>query len=1192
MNLKKLLFTFSVVTGLTGGSWAHDHLPPSLSRNSSLAFIENKGQWIDEAKFKADIPGGVMFLTNNGFVYNFVSQKDVDRIHELTCGSNSPTTANVANEIVRYHAYRVNFVGANNNAQFKPSARRSEYHNYFLGNDASRWAGNVGLFGVVEQENVYDGIDLKVYSSNTSASLKYDFIVNPGADAGKIALSFDGVKPEITREGHLKIKTSVNEVVEKAPYTYQNIEGKEVKVASRYKFQNGVLSFEFPNGYNKAYDLIIDPDLVFATYSGGTGSSSFYSYTTTYDANGNLYAGADAWGTGWPVSTGAYQTTWGGGGHETAINKYSSDGTTLIFSTYFGGSSWDLPHAMYVNDLEELIVVGSTSSTNLPVTAGCYDNALSGVRDLYVAHFNTAGSALIGATYIGGAGEEPQLLNIAGNIPNVESNSTNSAAPVEVTIDGAGNIWVVANSNAADFPTTAGAYQSTNAGGIDGVIFKMSPDCSQLLYSSYMGGTGNDGFTAITFNNAGNIVVSGVTASSNFPTTPGAMITTAPGGTWDGFVSILNPATGAVLQSTYMGTSSTDMAEKIQVDCADNVYVMGRTHGTYPITPGAYYTSTTGNVFVDKLTPTLSASTISSRVGNGSNTSFVPTAFLVDVCGNVYIAGFNAEGGLPLTPDAYQSSAASFWFATLEPNFNGLVYGSYFGVSGDHNHIGVNRLDPDGFVYHSICNFTAYPFTSPTSYSPNKQNSGQDMLSFKFNFEANPIKIKKTSSAGGLDTATHCIRGCKSAFVEISRLVADPEPMVVKLQYTGTAVRGQDYMYLPDSIVIPPNQLSAVLEVKPLLVPAPTGMREAIINVLSPCGCDGGGDQIVEQAIVRIYDSLYVNILTPLDTVCPNTPISITAEIDTTLQFSWSPAAFNQGSLTINAIPTRTSRYSITVTQPGAPNTCPPRTQTYEIFVEPIPQISFDRDEFFICYNPGDSLDITGYAMPEGTDYVFKWIPGDYMRNDYDPVNKFLGPIGDYKKYLNVQTPVAHCESTDSILIHVVPPFDFSYVGPADTTIKYGDTVRLNTEGDAEMWVWSPGTYLNDPLAKSPLARPLTTTTYQVIGIDEFGCRDTAEVIVRVKFASDAAIPNAFTPNGDGLNDVFKIELRTFEKMTEFKIFNRLGQLVYDGIDPSKGWDGNIDGKPAAMDTYFYQIKLTFPGGEQKVFKGDVALIR
>lgn len=1199
MKLTNTLILCPLVLGFHFSSYGHDHnkKPPAATpahTKKSIDFIENKGQWDVQARFRADVPGGAMFLTDKGFVYNYASAKDLERVHDIACGPNSGKQ-NVRDEIIRQHAYKVNFVGAGSKVTYATTDKRSYYNNYFIGNDASHWAGNVGLFGKVTQQNIYNGVDVVVYSKGADA-IKYDFVVAPGADPAQIALSFEGVNPQITKDGNLLIKTSVNEITEKAPYTYQVIDGRTVPVVSKYKLTKGILTFELPNSYNKAYPLIIDPDLVFATYSGSTGTQSFYSVSTTYDVAGSLYAGSQAYGVGWPVSAGAFQGTFGGG-QDASINKYSPDGVTLIYSTYYGGSGVDLPHAMIVNPDNELIIAGSTESTNLATTAGAYDVTHNGNRDIFVARFNATGTALLGATYVGTSQDDANTFSATALTTFVTGQNTSS--PTEVNFDEDGNIWVVSSTPANNFPVTANAAQATSGGSTDGVLFQLNPDCSNLMYSTYLGGSGNDVIFGIQFNSLGNAVVCGTTQSTNFPTTSGVLHSTAPGGL-DGFVTMINTTSGALMRSTYLGTTATDQAVNLQVDCADNIYVLGRTQGNYPISAGVY-SMANSDLFIDKLSPDLGSSLLSTRVGyaQGGNPQFFPTAFVLDICGNVYVAGLTSSGGsvvpgMPLTPDAFSTIPDNFYFLALESGFSNLLFATYFGLQNwdDHTHVGIHRLDPSGIVYHSICcNGSGWPTAPSNVYCPNKLNSsGQDIVSFKFNFDAINIDLDEQTTEGGLDTNAHCVRGCKSAFIDFSRSGDISEDLNIKYIISGSAVNGVDYQLITDEIMIPANQSVAVLEIKPLLVPNPTGVKEVIIQALSPCGCEDGSNNIVREARVLIYDSLYVAILTPLDTICPNTQITITAEIDTTLDFRWVPAALSQGSLTITPTPTRTQTYSIIGTQPGAPATCPPRQIDYEIFVEPMPVINLQPRDVTMCAS--DSADLNAYAGPPGTNYIYNWSPPDYLRDDYSPNNKFFGPVGEYKKIITVNTPVANCTSKDSMFIHVMPPFSFQSVSPVDTTILYGDTIRLNSESTAVMWLWTPGTYLDDPLLKNPLARPLESMTYHLVGYDENGCRDTAEVHINVEYGTKVGVPNAFSPNGDGLNDEFKIANVFFEKLVEFKVWNRYGQLVFETKDPKKGWDGTIKGQPGEMDAYFYMIQVAMPDGTPKTFKGDVTLIR
>ncbi|HET8572680.1 MAG TPA: hypothetical protein VFL76_02305, partial [Edaphocola sp.] len=856
-----------------------------MARSGQVDFIENKGQWGHEITYQAEIPGGKFFVTNNGFVYNFVNTGDFKAYGEaLEHGHKIKPNG------LHFHAYKVNFLGSNAAGAVTREGfeKRSYYNNYFIGNDSSKWRGHVGLYGKVKLGNIYDGIDVYVYNnpSGKNGSLKYDFVVGAGVSAHQIRLSFDGVSPILDAEGNLVIETTVNKIVEQAPYCYQEINGQKVAVASRYVLNNGTLTFAFPNGYDQNYPLVIDPNLIFATFSGATGSNAFYAYSTTFDEQGNTYASGLASGAGWPVTTGAFQTTYPGQ-NCVCLNKYSSDGIQLLYSTYFGGTNGVTePNTMRVNAAGDLLLAGGTGASDLPTTSGAYQTVIGGGSDIYVSKLSSDGTTLLASTYIGGSGNEASEIGTNNGAISLEY----SGNPIEIAFDDQDNVWVTSNTSSSNFPVSSNAFQSALGGGNDAVLAELNTGLTSLLYSTFIGGGGWDGGIGVEIDPDGNPVVVGMTASSDFPATSGALHTTAQGGN-DGFVARINPVSGSLINATYLGTSASDEADRINFDCSGNVYVAGTSAGGYPVSQGAW-SSSGGGVFIHKLTPDLS-STIYSTVVGGSGTQ-VP-AFMVDLCGNVVIGtiGYgNASAGLELTPDAFQTTPAPFYLAIISSHFDDLEFGSYYGTSGDHYHSGVSRLDKAGAFYQSVCctdpNFPVYPANVHGSAKGNGYTN--DVVTFKFNFDVVALDLKEETGGGGNENIPHCVRGCKSAYFDITRKHADTTDLVVHYQLSGSASNGVDYEYRSDSVIIPANDTIARLEIKPLIVPnMPTGDRIVHIDIFSPCGCDGGNNNIIASGEIRILDSLYVDIPQSPQTVCANTPVAITADIDPALDYSWSP---------------------------------------------------------------------------------------------------------------------------------------------------------------------------------------------------------------------------------------------------------------------------------------------------------------
>ncbi|HTO14320.1 MAG TPA: gliding motility-associated C-terminal domain-containing protein [Edaphocola sp.] len=1196
-------------------SFAHEHdgIAPfniNQSAESHVSFIENKGQWISDVKYKAEINGGVMFLTQRGFVYNYFSQQDLDNSHSKICGPTAIDGADVSNDLIRMHAYKVNFIGSNQQSEFLTTQKRSNYNNYYIGNDPSKWASNVGLFGEVTQKNVYSGVDLSVYWESDRGNLKYDFIVAPQVDPNQIRLSFDGVRPTVSANGDLIFQTSLNKLVEKAPYSYQIINNQKVTVASKYKLINNVLSFEFPNGYDKSQTLYIDPDLVYATYSGSTGSSAKYANSAAYDNDGNGYAAGLAYSAGWPVTTGSYQTTMAGS-FIGAINKYKYDGTQLLFSTYFGGNATSgnaMPNTMRVDHNNDLYVAGTISNSTMPTTTGAFQTTMSGGSDAFIAKFNPTGTTLLASTYLGGSGQEGSL-NKSTNVYTGNTAQGDPLNPINIAFDDAGSVWVTGNTGSTNFPVTGNAYQSTLGGSHDAYIVKMSSDLTAMLYGTYFGGNAWDGGLGIEFNENNNTVgVVGQTLSTNFPTTTGAYNMGAKGGD-DGFAALFSNTTYQLQYSTYLGTTSNDVACRLAFDCGNNFFVAGRTNGAYPVTNTvAQGLVANGYIFLDKLTPTLSSSMASTRTG-ASNASIVPAAMMVDICGNILVATItnnSHQQGMPTTIDAFQTNPRGFYFAAFKPNFGGLAFGSYYGSSatGDHFHPGVSRIDKHGAIYQSVCyagsngTWVTYP---PNVYAPNKLNgSTNDIVNFKFDFQISTIDAYVESGYAGYGSTPHAVRGCKSAFIHYKRGGDTTVPMVLRFNIIETgpdaAFNGTDYQYIEDSLVFNAMETQKTIEIKPLLVPnMPTGPKMAIIEALNPCGCEtinGNVQSVVRRDTVYIMDSIRVGISTPLPAYCPGTQISITGNVDTGLDFSWSPSEFNTGSLVINPTLLTSRDFTITATQPGAPETCPPNSHTFHALVEQYPVISMSSDTI-VCVV--DSVPLPVVVSPDTVNYIYNWNPPTGLRAGNIASNYFKLPVGVYTYIFSARTPLANCQSNHKIIIRVRPPFEFTDVlPPSGTVVNYLDEVPMSAQG-AYLYTWLPIEKYTDPTLQYPTTLPVKEPGYYyVTGIDQYGCKDTVSIYLDVKYPYDPIMPNAFTPNGDGKNDLFIIPNGKYQKIQKFEVYNRWGKRVFFTNDPLIGWDGidENNGKICEQGVYMYIITIELPNKEMKTFKGDVSLMR
>ncbi|MCB9335140.1 MAG: PKD domain-containing protein [Flavobacteriales bacterium] len=680
-------------------------------------FNENKGQFDSKVKYHSQIHVGDIFFENNTFTFDLFSSEDLSNLHKVRHTKKGRELYGNQPFNLRKSVYKMNFLNANPNVVINSDEERDGVKNYLKGNDPSKWAVGVKSYYHLTYDNLYNGIDVQIYSKDDF--LKYDFIVDVGANPNDIIINYEGVeKIEITNNGNLNIilpNTSLNEL---APVAYQMNNGKKKVVPCKFVLNGNNLSFEFPNGYDIQKELIIDPTWIFSTFTGS--SADNWGFTATYDDNGNFYGGGIAFSSGFPVSTGAYDVTFGSV-IDAAIIKYDPTGANRIYATYLGGNRADQPHSLVTTPSGELIVMGATASTNFPTSVGAYNTShnggttvspnsatFTGGSDIFITKFNAAGNGIVGSTYLGGSGNDGLALNATLNYNYSDENRG------EVVIDNAGSIYIVSTSNSNNYPTTPGSHQTSLSGNYDAVVSKLSPNLDALTWSTYLGGTSGEAGYSIRVNETNNTVaVCGGTLSNNIGTTAGVIKPTY-GGSTDGFLGTLNDNNGSLNALTYIGTNNYDQAYILEIDKFGNVYTTGQTKGNYPVVNAPY--SVAGSAqFIHKMSSDLTTTDYSTVFGDGANSSvdISITAFLVDNCSNVYVAGWggstNNEGstsGLPVTGNAIDGSTdgSDFYFFVLERDAQSLLYGTFFGGSGaEHVDGGTSRFDKRGTIYQGVC---------------------------------------------------------------------------------------------------------------------------------------------------------------------------------------------------------------------------------------------------------------------------------------------------------------------------------------------------------------------------------------------------------------------------------------------------------------------------------------------------------
>ncbi len=749
-----------------------------------VLFVKNEGQWENHIEYKALLNGGYAFLEQDKITYVISEEGQIPHAHvENHLERNSTEEKKTLGRF----SYQVQLKNSRGSIDLKPEGKESAYHNYLLGTDPGKWKTMVPLYKAVRYAEVYDDIDLQIHSK--SNLLEYDFIVKQGGDVNDIRMKYEGVEEVKIKNEQLHIKTKMGVVTELAPIAYRSFQNKRTSVQVKFRlFGENEVGFETVNDVNNSKgDLIIDPVLVFSTYTGSTADN--WGFTATYDNEGNLYSGGMVVNQGYPTTIGSYDTIYNGGvivnlpngqGPSTptdiAISKFSKDGKNLLYSTFIGGSANELPHSLIVNDQNELIIYGTTGSFDYPITLGAHDvnfnggpNTNTAARisypsgsDIVITKLNAEGSALLGSTFFGGSNSDG--LNNSGSL-SLEYNYGDFARG-DVALDENGDIYIATCTYSTDIPNTTGSIGATAKSGLNGCVARFNSDLTQLKWASYIGGNDDDAAFSIEIGSNGEIIIGGGTRSLDFEELEG-FHNTYRGGHADGFLMKITPDGTASEAGTYIGTNAYDQAFIVEIDNDNNIYALGQTLGNYPVSEGAH-SNINATQFIHKFSNDLTSSEFSTVFGSpytGSQIRRVnisPTAFLVDKCENLYAVGwggavnvgYNTNTGntnnMEVTNDAFSTltDGSDFYIMVLNSNASSLQYASYFGELGNGNfgfeHLdgGTSRFDKNGFVYHAVCASCGGTNNFPTTEDAWSRDNGSgncNLAAFKFEFDLSPL---------------------------------------------------------------------------------------------------------------------------------------------------------------------------------------------------------------------------------------------------------------------------------------------------------------------------------------------------------------------------------------------------------------------------------------------------------------------
>lgn len=669
-----------------------------------LSFEANLGQTDKQVNFLARGKGYSVFLTPTEVVLTL----------RQTQGEPAATQPS---GLSQKSVVRLQLVGSNPTAQVKSLKQLPGKSNYLIGKDSSKWHTDVAHYAKVQYQAVYPGIDLVYYGNQ--GQLEYDFVVTPGATPQNIKFRVVGKsRLEIDKQGNLLLHTQKGVIRQHRPIVYQLINGQKKIIAGSY-----VLLGKHDVGFRlAAYDrtkqLVIDPVLSYSTYLGGSGNED--STGIALDIQGNVYIVGETNSTDFPTKNAFNSSLSPDDTFVMKLNPSASGAASLIYSTYLGGSSDEDNSNIAVDYQGNAYITGLTFSTNFPTTENAFSRQLSGFGDAYVTKLNARGNSLLYSTYLAGSSvnglDNPSGIAVdlqrniyvtgtttssdfpttksafdrtfgapsdafltkinpaafgtasvvystylGGTIDNSSSGSDINDNANGIAVDFRGNAYVTGTTNSTDFPIK-NSFDSSLTGSEDAFVTKINTLASgpaSVVYSTYFGGSMEDGGNAIAVDLQGNAYLTGQTRSTDFPT-KSAFDYTFNGYYSDAFVTKLNPSrsgNASLIYSTYLGASSTDVAYGIAVDLQGNAYVVGETQSPDFPTRNAFDTFGGSNfdykAFVTKVSTYGNSLVYSSYLGgDGTSRGY---AIIVDLKGNAYVTGQTFSTNFP-TKNAFDGT--------------------------------------------------------------------------------------------------------------------------------------------------------------------------------------------------------------------------------------------------------------------------------------------------------------------------------------------------------------------------------------------------------------------------------------------------------------------------------------------------------------------------------------------------------
>ncbi len=1020
------------------------------------------------------------------------------------------------------------FVNSNPDTRITGSDKKSYFENYYTTGDANKGITQVHSFGMITYTNLYKNIDMVLYSSDHG--LEYSFIVHPGGDVNDIKVRWNGIDNFMNKgsEG-IVFCNALGTIKQSNPESFS--EGRTI--SSQMIHSGTDYSFKVER-YNHHSDLIIDPKLVWATYFGGTADDEARSITL--DASGNIYMSGTTFSQGIATSGAYQTTEMGGQYYGDALLVKFSYSGKLLWATYYGGTGEEIANTVKVDASGKVYISGYTKSSSGIATSGAFQTSYGGDYDAFLAQFNGSGSLVWSTYYGGSSVEEvfKMSLDKSGNIyltgyTGSDSNIatagaflTNNVAGTRaflskfnssgnlvwgtyyggsslnesfsVCCDGDDNVYITGITFSSTDIATTGSYQSSYGGSQDAFVAKFNSSGNRI-WGTYFGGTSGEQSFDIASDGADAIYLAGYTLSKNGIATSGAWQTSYVG-SFQTFLARFNTS-GSLDWSTYYG-GGYDEAAGVFVDIAGEINMVGFSKTTTQIaTTGAYQTSYSGGYdgYLARFNKSGNLDWGSYYGGSGDELILNVTG---DPSGNIYFAGYTSSKSAIATSGAYQTSYGGGTYDAFLAKFS-------FGYKND---AGISRIySPQGNFcakfdtikvrlnnYGSDTLTSVYiGFNSKTALSPYHwtgklaPDSSVEVVFGTYNFSSlGSYKVSVytyspngvTDSVPSNDTAIvlDTVYGAPSIVTGGNKVICQGSSVILG----GTAVSGNSYLWSS----IPAGFSSTVSN------PSVNPTDSTVYNLTETTqqGCSASG-----KAIISISKILPANAGTD-ETICSGTYVTIGATALSGINYSWAsiPTGFTSTSSKPYVHPDATTIYILTETNKAGCS----KSDSVIIKTLPLPKAIAGLSKI-ICDGDEDTL---GAKADIGSQYSWVSSPSGFSSTVANPVVK---PTSLKTIYIVTETSNMGCSKTDSATL-TLSPLPQPNAGTA-SSICNGSSVAIGSKainGNTYNWTSNPKGFFSN--AANPSVSPGSTTEYYLTETNINHCSAIDSVKITVYPLPDA----------------------------------------------------------------------------------------